>query len=299
MPRFPAKLLVLGEHTVLHGSSAYAVPLSQFSAELLLHDKPVDQQHPLLDFASWSAFAKTHTVLRRHLDLEQWQHEAGRLAVDSTIPLGYGLGSSGALTAAVYTRYRKTQDTPDEDRIHAIFRTLEGYFHGTSSGLDPLVSYTGRGILVDGKGQTSPSRARALLPYFGQPDGQWFLLDSGRPRAGKQAITQFGEAMQKPQWQQRAFVPMVKLVASLLACHERGLTCSLSDLTALSNLQQHHLSFLIPEHVSESWRVLAKAELAYLKLCGAGGGGYFLGYAPNADRLTQSAPELAPQIVWL
>ncbi|WP_436570317.1 GHMP family kinase ATP-binding protein, partial [Klebsiella pneumoniae] len=65
----------------------------------------------------------------------------------SDIPQGFGLGSSGALVAAIFLRYLdKAGDFKDElkhltmDRIQNLksyLGALEGYFHGKSSGIDP------------------------------------------------------------------------------------------------------------------------------------------------------------------
>ena len=303
MPRYPAKLLVLGEHTVVHGGQAYAVPLERFGAEIRLLDAApgtAPTAGPQLDFVAWAAFAKTHRDARRRLDVPRWQREAPRLQVRSDIPAGYGLGSSGALTAAIAQRYsREALQHGDVQQFKPLAQALEDYFHGSSSGLDPLVSLTGRGIVVDGHGTFKVSTSVTALPNFGNPAGAWFLLDSGQPRTGKAAIARFGESLRDAQWTRRAFLPMTKLVGTLIAHHERGLACSLEAFRELSRLQQVELAFLIPDHVALAWEVLAKADLGYLKLCGAGGGGYFLGYAPSRPALELGQPAIAEGLVWL
>ncbi len=46
---------------------------------------------------------------------------------------------------------------------------------------------------------------------------------------------------------------------------------------ALSSLQLELLKFLIPATVQEYWGAGLQSGEYYLKLCGAGGGGYFMG----------------------
>ena len=81
-----------------------------------------------------------------------------RLYFDSSIPQGYGVGSSGALVAAFYDRYAVDKISPQADlipeklsRLKSIFAAMESYFHGKSSGLDPLNSYLSLPLLIHSK----------------------------------------------------------------------------------------------------------------------------------------------------
>ena len=75
---------------------------------------------------------------------------------DSSIPQGYGVGSSGALVAAIYDKYAIDKITVLENltkekllKLKAIFGEMESFFHGKSSGLDPLNSYLSLPILIN------------------------------------------------------------------------------------------------------------------------------------------------------
>lgn len=314
MARFPAKLLLLGEHTVLHGGAAYALPLRRYTAAIGLPEEiPPDpdsgRSRPRLDFAAWAAFAKTRIhaaapaeTLTAQLDLDRWTSEAPGLRVDSDIPVGYGLGSSGALTAALVARYGRPAgaDAPLESTLPPLLALLEAYFHGRSSGLDPLVSYLGRGVTVAPSGDFAASAAPSLLPRAAAGGDAWFLLDSGRPRAGRDTIARFGESCERAPWRTDVLTPMLALVGDLIAEHQRSGTLDVPALRELSALQARHLGFLIPAEVAHAWSVLAQAGLAYLKVCGAGGGGYFLGYAPDRARvLAETSPLRDYPITWL
>ena len=94
---FPAKLLLFGEHVLLLGAPALAVPVSAFggawawggghpwhAARLLQFSDSEDLRSlAMLDVARFRAELKAGLFFR------------------SDIPTGYGLGSSGALCAAV------------------------------------------------------------------------------------------------------------------------------------------------------------------------------------------------------
>ena len=77
---------------------------------------------------------------------------------DSSIPQGYGVGSSGALVAAIYDKYAHDKITVLENltrekllKLKTIFSEMESFFHGKSSGLDPLNSYLSIPILINSK----------------------------------------------------------------------------------------------------------------------------------------------------
>src|SRR5699024_1889521 len=92
-------------------------------------------------------------------DVEALQADIEKgLYFDSSIPQGYGIGSSGALVAAIYDKYATNKITILEnltrDKLNkrkAIFGEMESFFHGQSSGLDPLNSYLSLPILINSK----------------------------------------------------------------------------------------------------------------------------------------------------
>ena len=65
-----------------------------------------------------------------------------------------------------------------------------------------------------------------------------------------------------------------------------------SLLKVLSELQLRELEFLIPSHIVSLWEAWLHDDSAYLKLCGAGGGGFFLGYAPDRSKIKL-------EVIWL
>ena len=273
----PAKLLVFGEHTVLHGSRAYAVPLRRFGAYLRLGEGPSAASET---FLAWHRYAAARPGLAEALDLGAWAREAPRLTLASDIPRGYGVGSSGALTALAYRRYAYAKTAPSREVLAA----LEGFFHGSSSGLDPLVSLLDAPVIVRPGGQVAhvPEGA-ALLPRL-TPAGRWFLLDSGGPRAGGEAIAGFGERCADDRWRREALAPMVARVDALVAGAAAGASEGLAaQFRELSALQVGHVGFLVPDGVARWWRRWLAGDAAWLKLCGAGGGGFFLGYAPGGE----------------
>ena len=107
---------------------------------------------------------------------------------DSSIPQGYGIGSSGALVASIYDQYAEDKITILENltrdkllNLKAIFSLMESFFHGKSSGLDPLNSYLSLPILINSKTNIEP----AGIPSQKEGKGAVFLLDSEQVEIGR------------------------------------------------------------------------------------------------------------------
>ncbi|MFN5236819.1 MAG: mevalonate kinase, partial [Bacteroidota bacterium] len=148
MRTYPSKLLLFGEHILLQGGSALAIPLHRFSGFWQPEGTPL----PAEIMAKLRLFANsTHLDSIDHLDAGRFASELELgLSLQSDIPVGYGLGSSGALCAAVYDRYC-TSKTDDLAELKLIFSGMESFFHGSSSGIDPLTSYLDKPLLIRNK----------------------------------------------------------------------------------------------------------------------------------------------------
>jgi len=272
---FPAKLLLFGEHVLLLGAPALAVPVPAFgghwdwSAEM-------DRHHDrLLQFADSEALDSLGI-----LDCNQFKSdlEAG-LFLDSNIPTGYGLGSSGALCAAVYDRYAQEKSI-ELSSLKSLFARMESFFHGNSSGIDPLTSFIGKPILIHNNRDV-----QAVEPKewgIGKPIV--FLIDSRLPRRTGPLVAWFLE-------QSRMNEFSVKLQDEYLPAHQETLRAWLSadsdsfwpNLERISRYQFENFPPMIPKTIQTIWENSFKSEDYLLKICGAGGGGFVLGFARNKE----------------
>src|SRR5690606_7039070 len=105
------------------------------------------------------------------------------LYFDSSIPQGYGVGSSGALVAAIYDQYANDKITVLENltrekllQLKNIFGKMESFFHGKSSGLDPLNSYLSIPILIN---SADNIEATGIPSQKSEGKNAVFLIDSG------------------------------------------------------------------------------------------------------------------------
>lgn len=271
---YPSKLLLFGEYLLLLGARALAVPVATFSGDWAWDDpaRPGNRREQLLKFANSLALKSVPG-----LDFDAFRHDiAEGLHFRSDIPVGYGLGSSGALCAAVYDRYA-TQKTEDLAELKTLFARMESHFHGQSSGIDPLTSYLNKPLLIANRDEVSYFESK---PWPNAP--VVFLLDSGQPRRTGPLVQWFLEKSKEPEFDRR-------LREELLPAHETLLTAWQNAdeaafwpaLRRVSAFQLENMPPMIPEHLRVLWERGLQAANVVLKICGAGGGGFVLGFAQD------------------
>jgi mevalonate kinase len=222
---------------------------------------------------------------------------------DSSIPQGYGVGSSGALVAAIYDKYANDKITVLENltrdkllKLKAIFSEMESFFHGKSSGLDPLNSYLSIPILINSKDNIEATGIPAQ-----QTDGKGavFLLDSGIIGETAPMVHIFMENMK-----QEGFRSMLKdqFIKHTDACVDDFLKGDVKSLfkntKQLSKVVLNNFKPMIPQQFHELWKKGIETNEYYLKLCGSGGGGYILGFTEDIDTAKQSLKDYKLEVVY-
>lgn len=187
-PLFYSKILLFGEYGIIKDSKGLSIPYNFYNGAL-----KIDEQHTVSTFKSnenlkrFALFLKQLQEEKPYLvsfDMDQLNEDVAKgLYFDSSIPQGYGVGSSGALVAAIYDKYAKDKVTVLENltrekllTLKAIFSEMEAFFHGKSSGLDPLNSYLSLPILIHSKDHIEPA---GIPSQTENGKGAVFLLDSG------------------------------------------------------------------------------------------------------------------------
>jgi mevalonate kinase len=267
--RFFSKILLFGEYSVIRNSMALAIPYELFFGEFnfanqhSLSQKVSESNGELKNLLLHLKHQEEEKALPFNFDFTSFEFDVGQgLFFLSTIPSGYGVGSSGALTAALYDRYVLEREQfaliNDEQKIIELknhLSLIEAYFHGKSSGVDPLLSYLNAPLLLKSNNKIS----KVVIPQFAKnTQGAFFILNTNRALSptNNRCIESF-----------------------LDANHE----LFLNSFIKLSQWQFENFSPMIPSLYKNLWAKGQSSELFYLKLCGAGGGGFFLGYAPNFE----------------
>ena len=260
---FHAKILLFGEHLINLGCDALSVPYPSFSGKL----QPSKNLDPRMK--------KFFTFLRGQefdfLDQEKLS-QSPNFIFDSDIPEGYGCGSSGAIVAASYDHF-KTKEESNRQHLKDYFSKMESYFHGVSSGTDPMISYLNKPIRFTSSGDIIVLQDLE----FSLDEFALILIDSGKPREGKTFINWF---MNKAS--DNSFRDQLNkvLIPHTLACIE-SLSGDqsqdfFSSFRSISHFQFHLMQKMIPQHMKTLWASGLDSQKFFLKICGAGGGGFFI-----------------------
>lgn len=293
-PLFYSKILLFGEYGIIKDSKGLSIPYNFYNGALKRDGNTSEQA------------LKSNANLKRFAGyLEQLQHEEPELATfdldtlkqhveegmyfDSTIPQGYGVGSSGALVAAIYDRYANDKITVLENltrekllQLKTIFGRMESFFHGKSSGLDPLNSYLSIPILINSKDNIE---ATGIPSQATDGKGAVFLLDSGIVGETAPMVSIFMENLKEKGFRDMLKKQFTKYTDACVDNFLHGDFKSLfSNTKKLSKVVLNHFKPMIPEQFHELWQKGIETNDYYLKLCGSGGGGYILGFTEDLDK---------------
>ena len=304
-PLFYSKILLFGEYGIIKDSKGLSIPYNFYNGALKVTDTPNEfsenSNRNLKRFVSHLETIDPKLVTFNFVTLKQ-DVEAG-MYFDSSIPQGYGVGSSGALVAALYDKYAENKITVLENltrekllKLKAIFSEMESFFHGKSSGLDPLNSYLSIPILINSKDNIE---ATGIPSQSTDGKGAVFLLDSGIIGETAPMVSIFMENMK-----QKGFRKMLKnqFIKHTDACVEDFLKGDIKSLFGntkkLSKVVLSHFKPMIPEQFHELWKKGIETNEYYLKLCGSGGGGYILGFTEDIEKARFSLKDYKLEVVY-
>lgn len=273
MRTYPAKVLLFGEHILLRGAAALAAPLHLYGGQWQFGSDS-GQQFRLREWVEYLLQLPCDFRLAAFKD----DLEAG-LFFQSDIPTGYGLGSSGALCAAAYERYAEQpiarHDALRLPELRSILAAMESFFHGASSGIDPLVSYLNQPLLLHPDGALEAVQVPALPPGM-----TLFLLDSRRTRSTGPMVQYFRQRCEDPAFETLMRTELLDVSNAAVTAWLDGRMEDFSrHFQRISRFQAQHLAPMIPDEVLKIWQEGNARGAFSLKLCGAGGGGVFLGLA--------------------
>lgn len=280
---FSSKLLLFGEHTILQGSSALAMPLPLFQGEWAwtAAENAAALQRSLPEWSQYLTRLQTEDLLGAKLDLTRFASElrAG-LYFRSNIPDGYGTGSSGAVCAALYARYAldpiDREDATHYPKLKRILGQMESFFHGASSGTDPLIIYLNRPVLLRANGTI----VSISLPAW--PDAEdrfhFFLLDTGLSRSTGEWVNLFLDRCKASDYHQKIHSHLNPATEAAIEVFQQARWTELyTHWQQISVLQQELMHPMIPLPFQDLWQQGLDEGHFALKLCGAGGGGFLLG----------------------
>lgn len=279
MNKFYSKILLFGEYGIIKGSKGFALPFDVFEGELKFDPKSSDKSN----LNTLGEHIKRSRILKKEMNVDQLIKDISEgLIFFSNIPQGYGLGSSGALTAALFCKYSinylrdREYDVEEIAYIQELLSIIESYFHGTSSGLDPLISFFNKPLIVSGKQEVE----FVQMPNF-ELLGQFYLLDTQSQRKTSPLVHQFLKDYSDEKYAQgiNKFMSLNDELISNTIVHDKA--NFLDNFRELSRIQYLYFDKMIPGSIKEIWLDGLENKNYFLKLCGAGGGGFFIVYSPE------------------
>jgi len=293
-PLFYSKILLFGEYGIIKDSRGLSIPYNFYNGALKIDELDTQQKRDsnqkLSNYVDHLNKINKNGSIAVNFDLDSLKVDLDKgMYFDSSIPQGYGVGSSGALVAAIYDKYALDKVTVLENLnqeklqiLKNIFGEMESFFHGKSSGLDPLNSYLSLPILINSKDSIEPA---GIPSQTKTGKGAVFLLDSGIVGETAPMVNIFMENMK-----QEGFRKMLKnrFIKHTDACVDGFLNGDikklLSNVKSLSKVVLENFKPMIPTDFHDLWKHGLDTNSYYLKLCGSGGGGYMLGFTEDIEK---------------
>ena len=181
-----SKLILIGEHAVVHGQPAIAIPFPLVGAESEVEYVPgtikIDSTfyHGPIDSAP-ATLKGIVMCIKETLNAVQLPQKDLLIKIKSSIPPGKGLGSSASVAIAVIrSLFTYSQETYTENDILELANVAETYAHGAPSGIDPLTITSGSPVWY----------AKSEKPCFIRPNSDFYFIvaDSGRTADTRSAI---------------------------------------------------------------------------------------------------------------
>lgn len=303
-PLFYAKILLFGEYGIIEDSQGLTLPYSFYKGTLKFSENQSDfekkSNESLSKYAQYLSELNLSEAFKINVEAFKKDIEKG-LFFDSNIPQGYGVGSSGALVAAIFEKYSFIKYNPEEisknqlKDLKKVFGELESYFHGKSSGIDPLICYMNLPILIENR----ESVDKVSIPKEEAGKGAIFLIDSGSVGETGPMVQIFFEKLKNEGFRKTLKEEFIKYNNACIDTFlNKEMTPFFKHLKDLSKWAYVHFKPMIPTNLYNAWKKGLDTNAYYLKLCGSGGGGYILGFAKDYEKADKMLEGFNKEVIY-
>ena len=289
----PGKIILFGEHAVVYGRPALAVPVTQVQATATVSENSrggVWIEAPNINLSSAiSQLAPEHPLVAVinsvFTTLGIARPPACTVYLQSTIPVASGLGSGAAVSVAILRALSAYLGRPLTDaQVNGLAFQAEKLYHGTPSGIDNTVVTYARPVYFV-KGQ--PIKTFRVGASFTLVIGDTGISAPTKESVG--ALRSLREA--DPTRWEKIFSQVGEIVWDARQAIERGDTPALGELMDANHalLQEMTVSCTELDTLTEAAR---KAGALGAKLSGGGGGGNMIALV-----LKEKAPAMAETLL--
>ena len=279
----PGKIILAGEHAVVYGRHAIAVPVSKVQAKASIFPRPdlqpdaikisapdIQIDCDLSELPTAHPFAKIFALVKAHLNLDHFP--AANLRVQSSIPIAAGMGSGAAVSTAILKALFNFLGRPQSSfEISRLSFEIEKIYHGNPSGIDNTVIAYNQPIFYKKGHPFELLRVGTPLTFV--------IADSGIKSSTFEMVEKVRINRSEAQSTFEAHFDEIEQIATLVRNIIEGL--AIGDMGNL--LTQNH--FLLQKIGVSCPELDQLVEIALLhgaqgaKLCGAGGGGNMIALA--------------------
>ncbi len=298
----PGKVILCGEHAVVYGQPAIALPVESVVATatvVAIGDEGIVLDLPDLGERDRSARDPDHPFARLARATVAALGITGptglRITLTSTIPVASGMGSGAALGAAlvkaVAVHYGRALGPAE---VSALVYDSERYYHGTPSGIDNTVVSFAQPIWYQ---RMSPDRQALIEPII--TGGRWTLLiaDTGVRSPTRSTVGALRERwIADPARHDTIFSAIGEIVRAARPAIERGDQMKMGALMNENHALLRELGVSSPE-LDRLVVAAIGAGADGAKLSGGGGGGIMLALVtPETVRAVETALKAADAV---
>jgi len=297
----PGKVILFGEHAVVYGQPAIAVPVNQVRARAIISARPdrpsgwVSLQAPdigleasLEELPADNPLSLAISGVFKATNISRIPAMAIRIT--STIPIAAGLGSGAAVSVAIIRALSEFlgQPLPDE-QVSILAYEVEKLHHGTPSGIDNTVITYEKPVYF---ARTTEGEAGQVDRFNVARPFTILIGDSGVPSPTAVTVGDVRSAWQdKGILYERLFASTGAIVNQARQAIENG------DIAALGPLMDENQDLLVKMGVSSAEldhlvRAARQAGASGAKLSGGGRGGNMIALVPR-----ETAEQIADALI--
>lgn len=279
----PGKSILFGEHAVVYGQPAIAVPVMQVRAkatvspaigaapgQIWIKAEEIGLDCPLSDLPGEHPLAVVVSAAAEELKISRFP--ALRLNIRSDIPIASGLGSGAAVSAAAARALAAFAGAPlSDEQVSRVAYKVDQIYHGTPSGIDnTVIAYAKPIFFIRG------------APFERLQVSQPFTLVIGNTGIASSTAAVVGDLRARwqaePQPYERLFAEIGAVSREARQLIEAGPVEALGPLMARNHALLQALDVSCPE-LDLLVEAAAAAGASGAKLCGGGRGGNMIALA--------------------